>query len=280
VKDEEIVERIRSFPRWHYQFDLNGHLTPVARESSVNRHRRRKEYFFDPLVGLCGGSLAGKRVLDLGCNAGYWSLLAIENGCEFLLGIDGRRMHIDQANFVFKVKRIEKRRYRFLAGDVFQLDFQEFGAFDVVLCLGLMYHVSKPVTLLETIAEVNTDLLVIDTTLSRADGASLEIRYDRLGDCRDAVDRELVLVPTRRAVVELVRQFGYSVVVLRPKVSQRFRADRRERWTRRAFLCAKRTDLCRLTVPVEPLDADATPGSGLDSFVGGLSRFLGRRNPS
>src|SRR5215212_7167970 len=30
------------------------------------------KYFFDPLVHLLGGSLTGKRALDLGCNAGFW----------------------------------------------------------------------------------------------------------------------------------------------------------------------------------------------------------------
>jgi len=58
----------------------------------------------EPLSELYGGSLKGKRVLDLGCNAGFWSLDALERGADFVLGLDGRRMHIDQANFVFEVK--------------------------------------------------------------------------------------------------------------------------------------------------------------------------------
>jgi hypothetical protein len=29
MEDREIVQKIKSFPRWHYQFDLNGHLTPI-----------------------------------------------------------------------------------------------------------------------------------------------------------------------------------------------------------------------------------------------------------
>ncbi|MGH2699183.1 MAG: DUF1698 domain-containing protein, partial [Actinomycetota bacterium] len=56
---------------------------------------------------LCGGSLRGKRVLDLGCNAGFWSLEALDRGADFVLGIDGRDMHIEQAEFVFEVKEID-----------------------------------------------------------------------------------------------------------------------------------------------------------------------------
>jgi 2-polyprenyl-3-methyl-5-hydroxy-6-metoxy-1,4-benzoquinol methylase len=61
-----------------------------------NSHEQRKCYFFGPLIELCGGSLKGKRVLDLGCSAGFWSLDAVESGCDFVLGIDGRQMQIDQ----------------------------------------------------------------------------------------------------------------------------------------------------------------------------------------
>ena len=39
-------------------------------------------------MGACDGSLKGLRVLGLGCNAGWWSLKAIEAGCDFVAGID------------------------------------------------------------------------------------------------------------------------------------------------------------------------------------------------
>ena len=42
--------------------------------------------------GLAG--LKGKRVLDLGCNAGFWSLNAAEAGADFVLGVDGRQIQV------------------------------------------------------------------------------------------------------------------------------------------------------------------------------------------
>ena len=277
MRDEEIVRRIHSFPRWHYQFDLKGHLTCAAKKSSGRRHLLRKQYFFDPLVELVGGSLAGKRMLDLGCNAGYWSLLAIENGCEFVLGIDGRQMHIDQANFVFEVKEVDPSRYQFVVGDIFDLDFREFGSFDVVLCLGLMYHTSKPITLVEKISQVNSDLLVIDTRLSSADGPYLQISHDDLDDPRSAVDNELVLLPTERALFEIMQQFGYSVVMLKPQFRGQAGGRGYRRGTRRAFLCAKETDLSHLSGIAEPL-GDTTGGPGILRAIGRrAARFVRNR---
>src|SRR4051794_8865397 len=100
-----LQKRVESFPNWHYEFDLGGGVvTPIFDEAHVNRHRQRQELIVAPLVELCGGDLRGKRVLDLGCNAGYWSLQVIQRSCDFVLGIDGRQMHVDQAELVFECK--------------------------------------------------------------------------------------------------------------------------------------------------------------------------------
>ncbi len=264
MRDEEIQRRIASFPQWHYRFDLRGNPTPIPNENWALRHPQRKRYFFDPLVELLGGSLEGKRVLDLGCNAGYWSLCAVQSGCEFVQGIDGRQMHVDQANLVFRVKGVDETRYSFVAGDIFETDLRRFGSFDVVLCLGLMYHISKHMDLMERIDEVNADVLVVDTVVSRAKGSFLELRRERRDDPRNSVDHDLVMFPTRQAMRDLAENFGYSVAMLKPD----FRDERGEpEWRagtdyrddrRRAFLCAKQTDLSRLDVEVEPIESDET----------------------
>lgn len=258
MNDQEIKEKIASFPQWHYRFNLKGNMTPILENKYALRHRQREKHFFEPLVRLNGGSLEGKRVLDLGCNAGYWSLRAVKAGADYVLGIDGRQMHVDQANFVFDIKEMEKSRYDFVLGNVFDFDYDRFGTFDIVLCLGLLYHISKPMELMELISRVNTDLLVIDSTLSKLRGSLFEVKKDRLEEPRDAIDYEMVMVPTRGAVLDLVRQFGYSGAILKPDFrNPKGIADYRgaqdyRKGHRRVFMCAKKTDLSLLDVEIEP----------------------------
>ena len=240
MEKSEIQEIIDGFPHWHYEFNLKGIKTPIFRRDHVNRHRQRKRYFFDKLVHLCGGTLKGKRILDLGCNAGYWSLEAINNGADYVLCIDGRKMLIDQANFVFKVLEIDKKRYNFVFGNLFDIDFKALGKFDVCLCLGLMYHINKPVLLMEKLSEVNTDLLLIDTSLSKYPKSVFEIRYDSLNDPRHSVDYELVFLPTKHAIIELTRQFGYHTVILKPHFTDYEGVRDYQTGERRAFLCSKK----------------------------------------
>ena len=97
--------RAASFPRWHYDFDLAGYRT---NPSKAEWQEWRASHLLGPIVEHYGGSLAGKRVLDLGCNAGYFSLKAIEAGCDYVLGVDGRQMHVDQANLVFDTLGVER----------------------------------------------------------------------------------------------------------------------------------------------------------------------------
>lgn len=247
----QLRRRIASFPRWHYEFDLSGVRTPIASDRLRIRHQERRRYFFDPLVELCGGTLVGKRVLDLGCNAGFWSLCAIEAGCKFVLGVDGRRTHIDQAELVFEQNRVATDRYRFVAADVFDLELDSEGRFDVVLCLGLLYHVSDPAHLIERIADWNSDLLLIDTSLSPGRKPRFAVEYERTDDPSNALTSERVLVPSRDAVLELVRAAGYSAVTLEPRFTT-YRGSF-DYWlaARRAFLGAKRTELDPLAARIE-----------------------------
>lgn len=253
MEDREIVQKIMSFSRWHYQFDLNGHLTPIYDKRLINRHRQRRKYFMEPVVQLFGGSLSGKRVLDLGCNAGFWSLCSIEAGCDFVLGVDGRRMHIEQANFVFEVNEIAKSRYEFVCKNIFEMDFERFEAFDIVLCLGLLYHINKPIVLMEKIAHSNSDILIIDTALVPKPGSHFAIFRDALDDPRMAVDYELALHPTRGAVFDIVRQFGYSAIVLKPRFQGYTGAVDYWLGLRRAFVCAKETDLSDFPAETESI---------------------------
>jgi SAM-dependent methyltransferase len=260
MQTADLAARIASFPQWHYEIDLAGHRTPIFDRRFVNRHRQRQDYLWPPLLRLCGGSLRGKRVLDLGCNAGFWSLAAVESGCDFVLGIDGRAMHVEQAELVFEVKGIDRGRYVFRRANVLDLAGADLGSFDVVLCLGVFYHVAKHVSLLEWITGLNTDVLLIDTNLARRPGAVLELGRDALDVPGNACDDELVMVPSRAAVLELVRHFGYRAAVLRPNFTSYEGADEfRDGW-RRGFVCSRRAPLELLADLVEP---DVLPESEL-----------------
>jgi tRNA (mo5U34)-methyltransferase len=249
VQADELESRIASFPGWYYRFEFdNGVVTPVGDPSTVNRHRQRRAYFFEPLLALAGGSLSGRRVLDLGCNAGFWSLQALEAGADFVLGVDARQMHIDQANLVFEAKGADPARYRFETGNAFEHVLSE--RFDVVLCLGLLDHVARPVELFELMTRAGAEVIVIDTEVSRSRTSVFEV--DSLYDAEKVVDHSLVLIPSRDAVAELAAQFGFDTVALAQNMTDYTGMSDYRRQRRLAFICSRAGSLQELQAEPRP----------------------------
>lgn len=241
---QSLAERVAAFPRWQYRFELGeGIVTPVIDAGRVNRQVQRRRYFFDALLQVSGGSLQGRRVLDLGCNAGFWSLQALQHGAEFVLGVDIAAEQIEQAELVFEAKRVERSRYQLQRGDALDLDGRE--RFDVVLCLGLLEQLARPVELFERMAATGADLIVIDTDLARGGSSSFELV--RRGDPGEAFDCELALLPTREAVIELAGEFGFQTVSLARNMTDYTGLDDYRRLRRLAFVCSRGPSLATLT---------------------------------
>jgi SAM-dependent methyltransferase len=236
VDTDELRDRIAEFPRWHYRFKFDGGVTtPVPDRGRINRQEQRRSYFFDALLGLTGGSLRGQRVLDLGCNAGFWALQAVEAGADFVLGIDAGKSFIEQAELVFEAKGVERERYLFERANVFERTVSE--SFDIALCLGLMEVTCKPVELFELMSAAGAETIVIDTAVSAMPSSFFEVA--KLDDAPMRVDHELVLIPTRQAVVELAEEFGYKAVALAPVITDWAGMEDYRGGGRLAFICSR-----------------------------------------
>ena len=165
-----------------------------------------------------------------------------------MLGVEAAETAVEQARLVFEAKGVEEARYRFDVANVFEYEIDE--QFDVVLCLGLLNVVSKPVALFELMVAARPRLIVIDTGLSRAPTKLFEVA--RLLEPRNRVDYDMVLVPTRRAVIELAGQFGLQTVPLAHNIDDYTSMEDYRNQQRLAFMCSKDQPLTSLAVEPEP----------------------------
>ena len=244
MKRKTIVDKIKSFSDWMYQFELEGVYTPVVSKHSIEVTNQRINYCIDPLVKFYGGTLKGKKILDIGCNAGFFALKLIEAGCDYIVGIDGRQSHIDKANFVFNVKEIEKKRYDFHYGDIYNLDFKSFGEFDIVICLGFFHHVNKPIELLEKISEVNSDLLLLETRLTKIPGKFIHIQDDvDQNHYANSIDYSLTMFPSKKAVLSMTNMLKYNSIILNPQKEHKKFLKNYNLNRRLAFVCSKKSNL-------------------------------------
>ena len=241
---EQLEQRIKSYPDWFYNFNLNGIETSPDAVLRNRRHELRKELFFDPLIDA--SVFSGKRVLDIGCCSGFWSFHALESGAEYVLGVDAWPQAIDQAKFVASVQNIDSNRCEFILEDIFTFlsDAKLKDSFDIVLCLGFMYHVKRPIELLEKIHNVGRDLLILETTVFDIDDAAISLRPDagKASYVETARDR-LTFVPSEKAIHWMMKEVGFQCATIKHSFSSTEKSvsdyvNRR----RMAFACSKKTD--------------------------------------
>jgi len=244
MQNKEIEKKIKTFSDWMYEFELKGNYTPVKNKRAIEVSNQRLSYCIDPLIKFYGGSLKGKKILDIGCNAGFFALKMIEAGCDYIVGIDGRQSHIDKANFVFEVKEIDKSKYDFYCGNIYDVDFKKLGNFDIVICLGFFHHVNKHIELLEKISEVNSDLFLLETRLTKIPGKFMHIQDDvDTNHYANSIDYSLNMFPSKKAVISMTKLFKYNTIILNPqeehkRVLKNYKLNRRL-----AFICSKKSNL-------------------------------------
>jgi len=94
------------------------------------------------LVGdLAPKPISELRVLDLGCEEGVFGVEFARHGAE-VVAVDGREANLNHTRFLAEAVGVTDR-FRAIRGDVRRLNPDELGRFDVVLCLGLLYHLDK-----------------------------------------------------------------------------------------------------------------------------------------
>lgn len=118
--------------------------------------------------------LSGKRVLDIGCNAGFYSLAMAGRGAE-VVGIDMDDHYLAQARWA--ADKAGADRVSFQKASVYELTALP-GHFDVVLFLGVLYHLRHPLLALDLIAEIDPGLLVVQTLTRGDEAVSEESRSD------------------------------------------------------------------------------------------------------
>ena len=152
---DQIRERAAALGDWFHNIDLNG--APTAPNHFLGDYPNVKWQMFRHAVPE---DLSGKTVLDIGCNAGFYSIEMKRRGADRVVGIDFDDRYLDQARFAAEVKGQDIEFRKLSVYDVAELGER----FDVVLFMGVLYHLRHPLLALDLIREtVAGDLLVFQS---------------------------------------------------------------------------------------------------------------------
>jgi tRNA (mo5U34)-methyltransferase len=150
-----IEKRVRELGPWFHNLDLRGVRT--APEHFLGDYPATKWRAFADAVPA---DLSGRSVLDVGCNAGYYSIEMKRRGADHVVGIDFDETYLAQARFAAEVLQADIDFYQLSVYEVAKLREK----FDLVLFMGVFYHLRHPLLALDLIHEyVCKDLFVFQS---------------------------------------------------------------------------------------------------------------------
>ena len=149
-----IRDQIARVPWWRHQIELpDGVVTPGTQKTLAQL----------PTIGL-PADLSGKSVIDIGCSDGFYSFECEKRGAARVLAVDNfSSVYIDNPAGFHVVREILSSRVEFLQSDLFDLDARVLGRFDVVLFLGVLYHLRHPLLGLERLASLCDGQVIVET---------------------------------------------------------------------------------------------------------------------
>jgi tRNA (mo5U34)-methyltransferase len=189
---------------WWHQIELpDGTVTPGQDRSA------------EKLAALHLPDLTGKTVLDVGAWDGYFSFAAERMGASRVVAADAyvwRHHSSGKAGFEH-ARRALTSRVEDLEIEVLDISPETVGQFDVVLFLGVLYHMRHPLLALEKAASVAKELLVVETlvdlTFLRSPAAAF-YPWKLHGDETNWWG------PNRAAVLGMLESVGFEHVVAYP----------------------------------------------------------------
>ncbi|MFC7051184.1 TIGR04290 family methyltransferase [Hansschlegelia quercus] len=155
LSQDRIRARVEALGDWFHNMDLKG--VPTAPNHFLHDYPRNK---FSRFSHALPDDLGGKSVLDIGCNAGFYSLEMKRRGADRVLGLDSDDRYLAQARLAAEVLEADIEFRKLSVYDLGALGER----FDLVLFMGVFYHLRHPLLALDLIYDnVARDLLVFQT---------------------------------------------------------------------------------------------------------------------
>jgi tRNA (mo5U34)-methyltransferase len=195
-KQNDFLEELQR-KGWYHSFELSDG-TRIDGVMPLEWLRERWSRFPIP------ADLSGGRVLDIGPWDGWFSFEAERHGAA-VTSVDRE----EQAGYLAMHRRLgSKAEYRTL--DLYELPTAGLGRFDIVFCLGVLYHLKHPVLGLEIVAGLTTELAIVETFIIEGDPEIPRMEFYETDELNGHMDNWVG--PTANCVLAMCRTAGFARV--------------------------------------------------------------------
>jgi tRNA (mo5U34)-methyltransferase len=219
AEEQTMQDRVEALGPWFHNLCLRGVQT--APKHFLGDYPAVKFAGFREVIPL---DLSGKTILDIGCNAGFYSFEMKRRGASRVLGIDTDERYLRQARFAAEIQGADVEFRKMPVWDVAKLGEK----FDLVIFMGVFYHLRHPLLALDLIHEhVAGDLMLFQSMqrgsreIARVEGDydfNAKAPFDEPGypkmhfiEHRYSHDETNWWVPNRACVEAMLRSSGFSI---------------------------------------------------------------------
>lgn len=183
---DDLRREITAPPAWMYPFEFaDGSAPPLLHHELPTVHQTRAA-MMEPVVRdalEAGGTDAS--AIDIACSEGWFAHRLGDWGAARVHGVDVREVNIRRAELVREHYGIDPSRLTFEVGDALFLAPDSVGKFDVVLMIGLIYHLENPIAALRIARALTRGLCVVEAQVTEQNtpiksGVGVTDEYEQL----------------------------------------------------------------------------------------------------
>lgn len=207
----QLQARVDRVP-WYHEFDFGNGIRATAKADDPDGHRRITAFIDRELAAV---DFRGKTVLDIGCWDGYWSFYAERRGAKHVVAADDFSQNWSSADGVNLAKELLGSDVE-IVPDQSIYDLTRLGrTFDIVLCLGVFYHLWDP---FHSFAQLRHcchtgSVLALEGNVSYGmppssvyyTAAYPHSRFTPTGEALDELLRAAYLMPTRTVLLDPIQ---------------------------------------------------------------------------
>lgn len=217
---------------WFYRFRLpSGEITSTYDDGALDQiHETRLAMLKQVVDARFGDTLAGHNAIDIACHQGWFSTKLVEWNANDVLAVDARAEHVADTTLIRDALNLSKLRV--MQSDVHAIEPAKLGQFDLVLMLGLIYHLENPIGALRQARALTRHMCVVETQI--VPGMTGMVDYgsyrfvrplkgsfgiiDETDDTHgpEASTTGICLVPSLEALFWIMRKIGFARVELVP----------------------------------------------------------------
>jgi tRNA (mo5U34)-methyltransferase len=217
---EDIQRRVRELGDWFHNLNLGGVQT--APNHFLGDYPTVKWRTFQDAIPA---DLSGWSVLDIGCNAGFYSMEMARRGARRVVGVDSNPRYLAQAQLAAEVSGIDLDLRLLSVYDLASLEER----FDLVLFMGVLYHLRHPLLALDMLHEHVVGNLLVFQSMLRGSSSVADVAGDYPFEAREhfedpayprmyfierkyAGDPTNWWVPNRACAEAMLRSAGFAIV--------------------------------------------------------------------